>query len=191
MSGSLPPGPKQEDPDAPLPPRGILGLQCQGRNVPSDGTTMEALAGIKKLVDAAQHIVILTGAGISAGASSYSIDQMRDLSDSILIPLVSMPPTTHTPRATHTTTESGIPTFRGAGGLWRTYAAQDLATPQAFGADPGLVWEFYHYRREVVSRCRPNQGHVAVAALQRRLAAEGRRVSVITQNIDRLHQVGC
>ena len=85
--------------------------------------------------------------------------------------------------------ESGIPTFRGAGGLWRTYAAQELATPRAFKANPSPVWEFYHYRRQVVAGCRPNDGHVAVAALQRRLAAQGKRCSVITQNIDRLHQV--
>jgi hypothetical protein len=51
------------------------------------------------------------------------------------------------------------------------------------------VWEFYHYRREVVSRCRPNDGHFALAALQRRLEAEDRSVHIVTQNIDRLHQV--
>ena len=45
-----------------------------------------------------------------------------------------------------TSAESGIPTFRGAGGFWRTYQAQDLASPRAFARDPSLVWEFYHYR---------------------------------------------
>ena len=84
------------------------------------------LAEFRKLVAAAERVVVLTGAGVSA--------------------------------------ESGVPTFRGAGGFWRTYQvgsltkgeeyslkAQDLATPGAFYRDPSLVWEFYHYRREV--RC--------------------------------------
>lgn len=52
--------------------------------------------------------------------------------------------------------ESGIPTFRGEGGLWRTHRASDLATPTAFRANPSLVWEFYHYRREVAFKCQPN-----------------------------------
>ena len=83
------------------------------------------LAEFRKLLAAAKRVVVLTGAGVSA--------------------------------------ESGVPTFRGAGGFWRTYQvrplvdirsnafckAQDLATPGAFDRDPSLVWEFYHYRREV------------------------------------------
>ena len=84
--------------------------------------------------------------------------------------------------------ESGIPTFRGAGGLWREYSAVDLATPEAFAANPGLVWEFYHHRRESISRCKPNAGHYAIAAFQRKVAASGGTCTVITQNIDRLHQ---
>lgn len=52
--------------------------------------------------------------------------------------------------------ESGIPTFRGAGGLWRRYQATSLATPEAFAANPSLVWEFYHYRREVARKAKPN-----------------------------------
>ena len=56
-----------------------------------------------------------------------------------------------------TSAESGIPTFRGAGGFWRTYQAQDLASPGAFSRDPSLVWEFYHYRRELVLTKEPNQ----------------------------------
>lgn len=52
--------------------------------------------------------------------------------------------------------ESGIPTFRGAGGLWRTYEATSLATPGAFRSNPSLVWEFYHYRREVAANAQPN-----------------------------------
>lgn len=52
--------------------------------------------------------------------------------------------------------ESGIPTFRGSGGFWRTYRSQDLATFGAFKRDPSLVWEFYHYRRELVLTKNPN-----------------------------------
>ena len=52
--------------------------------------------------------------------------------------------------------ESGVPTFRGAGGFWRTYQAQDLATMNAFRKNPSLVWEFYHYRREVMITKSPN-----------------------------------
>jgi NAD+-dependent protein deacetylase sirtuin 5 len=84
--------------------------------------------------------------------------------------------------------ESGVPTFRGAGGLWRTFEATQLATPEAFFADPSLVWEFYHYRRELVSRCKPNAGHAAVASLQRWCADTGKDFTLVTQNVDRLHQ---
>lgn len=52
--------------------------------------------------------------------------------------------------------ESGIPTFRGAGGYWRKYQASALATPEAFRSSPSLVWEFYHYRREVAKQAQPN-----------------------------------
>lgn len=52
--------------------------------------------------------------------------------------------------------ESGIPTFRGAGGTWRKYQSSSLATPGAFRANPSLVWEFYHYRREVATKVQPN-----------------------------------
>lgn len=48
--------------------------------------------------------------------------------------------------------ESGVPTFRGAGGFWRKYQAPSLATPEAFAANPSLVWEFYEYRRTLVSK---------------------------------------
>lgn len=53
--------------------------------------------------------------------------------------------------------ESGIPTFRGSGGFWRKYQATDLASPTAFKKNPSLVWEFYHYRREVVMAASPNK----------------------------------
>ena len=84
--------------------------------------------------------------------------------------------------------ESGIPTFRGSGGLWRTFRAQDLATPESFARNPSLVWEFYSYRREVVLTKQPNKAHYAIAEFQRSLKGEGRSVTVITQNIDELHQ---
>eukprot|EP00884_Botryococcus_braunii_P004074 jgi/Botrbrau1/13668/Bobra.0378s0002.1 len=84
--------------------------------------------------------------------------------------------------------ESGIPTFRGAGGLWRAWDATALATPQAFARSPSLVWEFYHWRREVVSKAKPNPAHYALAAFQRQAQARGQKVSLVTQNIDRLHQ---
>lgn len=84
--------------------------------------------------------------------------------------------------------ESGVPTFRGAGGYWRQYQAQDLACPDAFERDPSLVWEFYHYRREVMGSKRPNPAHDAIAECETMLQKEGKKVVVITQNIDELHK---
>jgi NAD-dependent deacetylase len=75
--------------------------------------------------------------------------------------------------------ESGIPTFRGAGGLWRQFRAQDLATPQAFDRDPKLVWEWYDWRRGPVAAAKPNPGHIA-------LARHG--MPILTQNVDGLHR---
>lgn len=99
----------------------------------------------------AQHIVALTGAGVSA--------------------------------------ESGIPTFRDAmEGLWAKYDPEELATPEAFARNPQLVSRWYDDPRCKVAACRPNSGHDALAQLQSRLAAEGRRLTLITQNVDRLHQ---
>jgi NAD-dependent deacetylase len=97
---------------------------------------------------AAEHIVILTGAGISA--------------------------------------ESGLPTFREAQtGLWSRYDPHELATPQAFAANPRLVWEWYTWRRGLIAGARPNAGHMAIATLQRKLP----RCGLITQNVDGLHQL--
>ncbi len=81
--------------------------------------------------------------------------------------------------------ESGVPTFRGAGGLWRTYSATSLATPEAFHADPRLVWEFYDHRRQTLAPLSPNPGHYALAEMEGRLA----QFTLITQNIDDLHGV--
>src|SRR6266850_836876 len=55
--------------------------------------------------------------------------------------------------------DSGVPTFRGADGLWRTYRAEDLATPEAFARDPRLVWEWYNWRRELITTKSPNPAH--------------------------------
>ena len=84
--------------------------------------------------------------------------------------------------------ESGIPTFRGAGGLWRKYQATQLATPESFRANPSLVWEFYSYRREVVFTKKPNDAHHAIAKFEKSMVNEGKEVHVVTQNIDGLHQ---
>jgi len=79
--------------------------------------------------------------------------------------------------------ESGIPTFRGAGGLWREFRAEDLATPEAFARDPRLVWEWYDWRRGLIARAEPNAGHRALEELGRRV----KRFTLITQNVDGLH----
>jgi len=79
--------------------------------------------------------------------------------------------------------ESGIPTFRGAGGLWREYRAEDLATPQAFARDPKLVWEWYDWRRGVIAQAQPNAAHRALVQLERRAP----EFTLITQNVDGLH----
>ncbi|CAF2067379.1 unnamed protein product [Rotaria magnacalcarata] len=84
--------------------------------------------------------------------------------------------------------ESGIPTFRGAGGLWRQFKATDLATQTAFARSPSLVWEFYHYRRELVRTKQPNKAHIALAKAEKQFEKEGKRFNVITQNVDGLHR---
>ncbi|EMY79048.1 transcriptional regulator, Sir2 family [Leptospira weilii serovar Ranarum str. ICFT] len=79
--------------------------------------------------------------------------------------------------------ESGIPTFRGADGLWKNFRAEDLATPQAFQKNPELVWEWYLWRRGVIESKDPNLGHVALAELEKRHTD----FFLITQNVDGLH----
>lgn len=80
--------------------------------------------------------------------------------------------------------ESGIQTFRDADGLWADYRIEDVATPDAWERDPEKVLKFYDMRRDQVRRARPNAAHKALAALEKK----GFRVSVITQNIDDLHE---
>jgi NAD-dependent deacetylase len=94
---------------------------------------------------AAERIVILTGAGISA--------------------------------------ESGVPVFRGDGGLWRQFRPEQLATPEAFRRQPELVWDWYSWRRARIAEARPNAGHVAIARWQQQ--RDG--VTLLSQNVDGLH----
>ncbi len=97
------------------------------------------------MMSAAETVVVLTGAGISA--------------------------------------ESGVPTFRGPEGLWRSFRAEELATPAAFERDPRLVWEWYSWRRERIAACVPNAAHLALA----KFALSRANVRIVTQNVDGLH----
>jgi len=92
-----------------------------------------------------KHIVVLTGAGISA--------------------------------------ESGLKTFRDSDGLWMGYNIEDVATPRAFKKDPQLVLDFYNMRRRDVAAAEPNAAHLGIAALEK-----DHRVTIVTQNIDDLHE---
>jgi NAD-dependent deacetylase len=94
-----------------------------------------------------RHIVILTGAGVSA--------------------------------------ESGVPTFRGPDGLWEGHRIEDVATPEAFARDPGLVQNFYDARRAALARVEPNAAHHALARLDREFDGE---LLIVTQNVDDLHE---
>lgn len=80
--------------------------------------------------------------------------------------------------------DSGVPTFRGADGLWRNFRAEELATPEAFERDPGLVWEWYNWRRELIATKQPNNAHLAIASLESRW----NDFWLITQNVDGLHR---
>jgi NAD-dependent deacetylase len=79
---------------------------------------------------------------------------------------------------------SGVPTFRGNEGLWKHFRPEDLATPGAFAANPGLVWEWYDWRRQLLARCVPNATHHVLAAWARRWST----LTVVTQNVDGLHE---
>lgn len=94
-----------------------------------------------------EHIVILTGAGISA--------------------------------------ESGMGTFRGAGGLWENKRVEDVATPEGFARDPDMVHAFYNARRHRAAQVAPNAAHQALAQLQRAYPGQ---VTLVTQNVDDLHE---
>lgn len=92
-----------------------------------------------------KHVVVFTGAGVSA--------------------------------------ESGLKTFRDADGLWENHAIEDVATPEAFHANPELVLRFYNERRKQLLECFPNDAHVAIAELEKKY-----KVTVVTQNVDDLHE---
>jgi NAD-dependent deacetylase len=80
--------------------------------------------------------------------------------------------------------ESGIPTFRGQGGFWREHKPEDLATADAFERNPKFVWEWYMWRRGLVREAQPNNGHHALAAMEREFEV----FTLVTQNVDGLHQ---
>lgn len=104
-------------------------------------------AELRNRMLASGHVVVLTGAGVSA--------------------------------------ESGVPTFRDAlTGLWAQYRPEELATPEAFQRQPGLVWDWYRWRRELIGRAHPNAAHEALAVLEQRTP----RLTLITQNVDDLHR---
>jgi NAD-dependent deacetylase len=79
---------------------------------------------------------------------------------------------------------SGIPTFRGDGGLWRRFRAEDLATPEAFARNPRLVWEWYEMRRQMIASAEPNAAHDVIARWSRRFPS----FTLVTQNVDGLHE---
>lgn len=81
--------------------------------------------------------------------------------------------------------ESGLATFRDAGGIWAKYDYRDVATPQGFARDPALVHEFYNTRRRDLQGVKPNAAHAALARLEREHKGE---VTIVTQNIDNLHE---
>ncbi len=83
--------------------------------------------------------------------------------------------------------ESGIDTFRSAGGLWEQHRVEDVATPEGFARDPGLVLGFYDMRREALARVEPNAAHIALARLEREFSGD---LLLVTQNVDDLHERG-
>lgn len=81
--------------------------------------------------------------------------------------------------------ESGVPTFREAQtGLWEQFDPHELATPEAFLRDPALIWRWYDWRRELVSKVTPNAGHFALAQFEKHVE----KLTLVTQNVDGLHQ---
>jgi NAD-dependent deacetylase len=111
----------------------------------------EQVRTIRRFMDEASSVAVLTGAGVSA--------------------------------------ESGIPTFRDTQtGLWAKYDPMELATPEAFARDPALVSRWYDERRCKCASCAPNAGHLALARLESEFEAAGKGFTLITQNVDRLHQ---
>jgi NAD-dependent deacetylase len=81
--------------------------------------------------------------------------------------------------------DSGVPTFRGADGLWKNFRPEELASPEAFARDPQLVWEWYNWRRELLATKLPNAAHEALVQLETLIP----NFWVITQNVDGLHAI--
>ena len=79
---------------------------------------------------------------------------------------------------------SGVPTFRGPGGLWKDFRPEELATAEAFARDPKTVWEWYDWRRQLVAKCLPNRAHEVLALWSRRYES----FALVTQNVDGLHE---
>ncbi len=84
--------------------------------------------------------------------------------------------------------ESGVQTFRGAGGLWEGRRIEDVATPEAWRRDPASVWRFYQLRRGALRGVAPNAAHFALAKLEREWRAKGGAFVLVTQNVDDLHE---
>ena len=86
--------------------------------------------------------------------------------------------------------ESGVATFRDKDGVWSKYDYREVATPQGFAANPALVHEFYNQRRRALPGAEPNAAHRALARLERGLEERGGRLTLVTQNVDDLHERG-
>lgn len=97
-----------------------------------------------------KHIVVMTGAGISA--------------------------------------DSGVATFRDSGGLWEGHRPEDVATPEAWARDPEMVWRFYQKRRAQMAEVAPNPAHAALAEAAQLAESQGHRLTLVTQNVDDLHE---
>lgn len=86
--------------------------------------------------------------------------------------------------------ESGVATFRDADGVWAKYDYREVATPEGFAANPALVHEFYNARRRALPSVNPNAAHRALADLEKGLVERGGRLTLVTQNVDDLHERG-
>ena len=86
--------------------------------------------------------------------------------------------------------ESGISTFRDAGGLWENHPIEEVATPEGFARNPALVHRFYNLRRMALKDVSPNPAHIALAKLEAGLKDKGGQLTLVTQNVDNLHEAG-
>jgi NAD-dependent deacetylase len=132
-----------------------------------------SIAEVREWVRGARHIAVLTGAGMSAESG---VPTFRDAK-------------TWAPRSPAASAPRGGATGLGrpgaGSGLWAKFDPEQLATEQAFRANPSMVWEWYRHRRELIAKVEPNAGHRALADFARRHPG---RLTLITQNVDGLHQ---